>query len=215
MNDDELDRRLRESILSEEIDTSRVAQTVRDRIPVRRRHVPGWAVAAAGIIAMLAAGTLSYRTFLKEQAPPPQICVAAAQDHQREIVHGEPREWLTDLSAIQSLAQKQGVPASAVAALGTTGYRLERARLCFLQKQIFLHLVYSKDATQYSVYLRSLNSALDNDPRFGHSIQEASLGGEHSAYFETNRLTAVFVGRQADVAAFARSGAAVLEASKS
>ena len=64
-------------------------------------------------------------------------------------------EWLTDLPAIQSLAAKQGVPAAAIAALGTTGYRLERARLCLLKKQIFLHLVYSKRRlTKYSVYLR-------------------------------------------------------------
>lgn len=214
MTDDELDQRLRGSILSEEIDTSRVAHAVRDHIGVPRRHVPGWAVAAAGLIAMLGAGALSYRAFLKEQAPPP-VCAAAVEDHQREIVDGDPREWLTDLSAIQSLGQKRGVPASAFAALGTTGYRLERGRLCFLTGQIFLHLVYSKDGSQYSVYLRSRNSPLDNGPRFAGSVQETSVGSEHSAYFQTNQLTAVFVGRQAGVASFARSGAAALQASRS
>jgi hypothetical protein len=215
MTDDELDQRLRGSILSEEIDTSRVAHAVRDHIGVPRRHVPGWAVAAAGLIAMLGAGALSYRTFLKEQAAP-AVCAAAAQDHQREIVDGDPREWLTDLSAIQSLGQKRGVPASAVAALGTTGYRLERGRLCFLAGQIFLHLVYSKDGSQYSVYLRSRNPPLDNGPRFDNTVREVSVGPEHSAYFQTNQLTAVFIGRQAGVvASFAHSGAAALQASKS
>jgi hypothetical protein len=205
MTDHELDERLRESILAEEPDTSRVAAAVREQIATRPVHVRGWVVAAAGLIAMIAASALSYRAFLKEQAPPP-LCVAAAEDHQREIIDGDPREWLTDLSAIQSLAQKHGVPGSAVGALATTGYRLERARLCFLERQIFLHLVYTKDASEYSVYLRSLNK----DARFDRSIREASVGAERFAYFDTGRLTAVFVG-QADVAAFARSGAAVLQ----
>ncbi len=53
-----------------------------------------------------------------------------------------------------SRGEARAYPASAIAALGTTGYRLERARLCFLKKQIFLHLVYTKDGSQFSVYLR-------------------------------------------------------------
>ena len=115
-------------------------------------------------------------------------------------MNGEPRRWLSDVNAIQSLAQKQGVPASAISALATTGYRLERARLCFLKKQIFLHLVYTKDGSEYSVYLR---------PPSG--LFEGSVRGEGPlAYFETNRVTAVFVGHGADAMAFARAGARVL-----
>jgi hypothetical protein len=196
MTDDELDQRLRAAVLSDEIDTSRVELAIRDRI--RHRHVPGWIAAAAAVIAMVAASVLSYRIFHQEQTPP--ICVAAAQDHQREIVQGEPRPWLSDISAIQSLAEKQGVPASAITALDTTGYRLERARLCFLKKQIFLHLVYTKDGAEYSVYLRP-PSGLFND----------SVHGEEAlAYFETSRVTAVFVSHGADALAFARAGARVL-----
>src|SRR3984885_10003990 len=114
MTDDELDRRLRESILSEEIDASRLELALRNRLQTNRRTVPGWAVAAAALIAMVAASALSYRTFRAEQAPPP-LCVAAAQDHRTEIVNGEPRKWLTDLPDIQSLAEKQGVSLSAIA----------------------------------------------------------------------------------------------------
>jgi hypothetical protein len=196
MSDDELDQRVRASVLAEQIDTSRVEAAVLNRM--RQRHVPGWAVAAAAVIAMVGASVLSYRTFVKEQTPP--ICVAAAQDHQREIVQGEPRPWLSDIFAIQSLAEKQGVPASAIAALTTTGYGLQRARLCFLKKQIFLHLVYTKDGSEYSVYLRP-PSGLFND-----SVR----GGQALAYFETNRVTAVFVSHGADALAFARAGARVL-----
>jgi hypothetical protein len=191
MTDDELDQRVRASILSEEVDTAPLERSIRERIQFMRTRlrVPRWAfVAAAGIALAIA--------FFRPEAPP--ICIAAAQDHQREIVNGEPRPWLSDLSAIQSLAEKQRVPASAVTALATTGYRLERARLCFLKKQIFLHLVYTKDGSQYSVFLRPPSRLFNNSVR----------GQENLAYFETNRLTAVFVshGTGAGALAFARAG---------
>jgi hypothetical protein len=196
MTDDELDQRVRGAVLSERIDTAPLERSIRERI--RRPRVPRWAYIAAASIIVAIAGGLGYRSFFKPPAPP--ICVAAAQDHEREIVNGEPRPWLSDISAIQSLAEKQGVPASAITALGRTGYRLERARLCFLKRQIFLHLVYTKDSAEFSVFLRP-PSGLFND----------SVRGEETlAYFETNRVTAVFVSHGADVLAFARAAASVL-----
>jgi hypothetical protein len=197
MTDDELDQRVRAAVLSEQIETARLEHSIRARI--RRPRAPRWAfVAAAGIVLAVVAGGVANRAFLKPPTPP--ICIAAAQDHQREIVNGEPRRWLSDISAIQSLAQKQGVPASAVTALGTTGYRLERARLCFLKKQIFVHLVYTKNNAEFSVYLRPPSGLLNNSVR----------GEKTLAYFETNRVTAVFVSHGADALAFARAGARVL-----
>jgi hypothetical protein len=193
MTDGELDRRLRDSILSEEVDTSFVAAAVRDRIRKPRR-VALWVLAAA-------AASIALGVSLWPQIPP--VCVAAAQDHEREIVKGEPRRWLTELSAIDSLAEKQGVPASALAALGTTGYRLQRARLCFLKKQIFVHLVYTKDGSQYSVYLRPRT----DEASFTNSVR----GAQNLAYFETNRLTAVFVSHGANAQAFARASAVAFQ----
>jgi hypothetical protein len=190
MTDDELDQRVRAAILSNEVDTSRLELVLRNQLRNQiqpDRYVPRWAAVAAGIIAMVLASILSYRTFVKERNTP-QLCIAAARDHQTEIVNGESREWLTDLPAIQSLGEKQGVPASALAALATTGYRLERGRLCFLKKQIYLHLVYTKDGDELSVYLRPRGSEL-----FDSSVREASVGSEHLAYFQTGRLTAVTV----------------------
>ena len=203
MTDDELDQRVRAAVLSEQVDTSHVELAVRNRI--RQRHIPGWAAAAAALIAMVGASVLSYRTFLKEQTPP--ICVAAAQDHEREIVKGEPRRWLTTLSAIESLAEKQGVPASAIAALDTTGYSLERGRLCFLNGRIFLHLVYTRNGDELSVYLKRRGSEFP----FHGSVRQASIGPEDLAYFQTDRLTAVFVDEwRGQAGAFARAGAKVL-----
>jgi hypothetical protein len=203
MTDDELDQRVREGILSEQVDTSRVAAAVRNQIPARTRHVPGWAVAAAAVIVTALATTFSYETFRKEQTP--ALCIAAAQDHEREIVKGEPRPWLTQLSAIRSIAEKQGVPASAIAALATTGYSLERGKLCFLNKQIVLHLVYARDGQEISVFLQPRNS----DSARG-SVREANVGTENTAYFESHRLTAVFVTHYSGAAAFARAGVQVL-----
>ena len=193
MTDDQLDQRVRESILAEPIDTSRVAATVRGQIRQRRR-IPRWRFVA--IAASIALG------FFLWPRSAPALCVAAAQDHEREIVRSDPRRWLTDQPSIDSLAQKQGVPASAITALGTTGYHLERARLCFLKKQIFLHLVYTKDGSQYSVYLRPLTE----EASFSGSVR----GSESLAYFQTRRVTAVFVSQTADARAFARAGARVL-----
>jgi hypothetical protein len=207
MTDEELDQRLRERVLSEDVDTSRVELAIRNQIRTNRRTVPGWGVAAAAVIAMVLAAGFSYRTFRREQAPP--VCVAAAQDHEREIVNGEPRPWLSDISAIESLAAKQGVPASTVAALGTTGYRLERARLCFLNKQIYLHLVYAKDGGEFSVYLRPRG----REP-LGNSVHQIDLGPDNLAYFQMHGLTAVFVSHHsgaANVLAFARAGAKALQ----
>jgi hypothetical protein len=143
----------------------------------------------------IAAG-IALAAFFWPRTPP--VCVAAAQDHEHEIVRSEPRRWLTDLSAIEALAEKQGVPAAAIPALGNSGYRLERARLCFLNKQIFLHLVYTKDGEQFSVYLRPLTQ----EASFSDSVR----GSEGLAYFQTKHVTAVFVSQTADAQAFARTG---------
>jgi hypothetical protein len=196
MTDDELDQRVRAGILAEEIDTTRLERSIRERLkrPLLRR----WALAIAASFALAITGGVAYRTFLRPQTPP--ICVAAAQDHEREIVQGAPRPWLSDVSAIQSLAEKQGVPVSAIVALNTTGYSLERGRLCFLNKQIFLHLVYTKDGVEFSVYLRPPSGLFDDSVR-----GEGTL-----AYFETNRVSAVFVSHGADALAFARAAATVL-----
>lgn len=203
MTDDELDQRVRERVASEEVDTSRVAAAVRNQIQPKR--IPRWAAVAAGVVAMAGASLLSYRAFHKE-APPP-ICIDAARDHDREVVKSQPRRWLTELSSIEALGEKQGVPASAIAALATTGYHLERGRLCFLNKQIFLHLIYTRNGGELSVYLRPR----DVESPVDRTIRRASIGPEDLAYFQTDRLTAVFVDAWTSQAAeFARAGVRVL-----
>jgi len=203
MTDDELDQRVRESILSEEIDATSLERSIRARL--RRPGMPRWLFAAAAGIVLAIGGGLVYRGFFKPQTPP--ICLAAVQDHEREVLRSEPRRWLSGLSAIESLAEKQGIPASAVAALNTTGYNLERGRLCFLNRQIFLHLVFTRNGDALSVYLKRRGS----DSPFDGSVRQASVGPEDLAYFQTDRLTVVFVDAwRGQAVAFARAGAKVL-----
>lgn len=203
MTDDEFDQRVRASILAEELDTARLEHSIRERI--RRPRVARWALATAASIALVIAGGLAYRAFFQ---PTPLICVAAARDHNYEIVNGAPREWLSDPAAILSLAAQQGVPSTAIAALATIGYRWEGGRLCSLNKQIFLHLTYSKDDLELSVYLRPGGPQSPVD----RAVHEASVGTEDLAYFQTDRLTAVFVAEHspAEALAFARAAARVL-----
>jgi hypothetical protein len=200
MTDDELDQRVRASLLSEEQDTALLERSIRERL--HRPRVQRGAVAVAAGLALIVAGGFAYRQFFGPRTPP--VCIAAARDHSAEVANGLPREWLPDVHAIQSLAAQQGIPAEAITALGTTGYRFERGRLCFLKNQIFLHLVYTKGDEVFSVYLRRR----DPEMGFGPSIRQASFDTEELAYFQTDRMTVVFVDEQmkTEALAFARAG---------
>ena len=116
--------------------------------------------------------------------------------HRSDCVGSHPKSTSAKrkFPALSSTPRLQPHP-SAIAALSTTGYRLERGRLCFLKRQIYLHLVYTKDGDEWSVYLRPRGSE-----SLGSSVREASVGSEDLAYFQTGRLTAVTVARRGAVA---------------
>ena len=63
MTDDELDQRVRASILAEELDTARLERSIRERI--RRPRLARWALATAASIALVIAGGLAYRAFFQ------------------------------------------------------------------------------------------------------------------------------------------------------
>ena len=155
---------MRSAVLTEQIDVAPLERSIRGR--VGKRVLPRWAVPVAAGLAIIIAGGQSRTCALLRR------CRGS--------------------SAIQFLAEKQGLPPSAIAAIGTTSYSLERARLCFLKKQIFLHLVYTRDGEEFSVYRRLRGS----QSPFDGSVREASLGPEDLADFQTDRLAAVVVSRQ-------------------
>jgi anti-sigma factor RsiW len=218
------DARLREIVLSEELDEATVSRLVRERIaadsgvPARAgllSRIPRrWVAAAIGAAAVLLLVGLGYRGLLGPRVA--RVYADAAQDHRREIIEQEPRRWLADPAQIAALAEQQGISGTAVLALAPDGYHLGRGRLCWLDGRIFLHLVYSNGAQEISLFLRQREAAPLLGPAgeevYGKPLHTSGLGNEHVAAFETSRLTAVVVTDQSAEAAlrFARLASAAL-----
>jgi len=218
-----LDARLREVILAEETNVTRVDRRVRELIAAEAEGTPvpqlqprprRWALATMGIAAALLLAATGYRTLLGTHVA--RVYADAATDHRLEIVQQEPRSWLTDSSQIAALAAGQGIPASAVTALASGGYRLGRAKFCWLDGRVFLHLVFSGGGQEFSVYLRQRDdNPLPGPAREisnGRTLCASDLGKEHVASIETAHLMAMIVTDQSAEAAlsFARFASAVL-----
>ena len=177
---------------------------------LRRR----WVMAAIGAAAALLIVAAGYRGLLGPRVAP--VYAAAALDHRLEVVQKTPRPWKVDLSEVAALAEKQGIPVSAPVALSSGPYRLERAKLCFLDGRIFLHLVYSDGTQEFSVYLRQRGAeslpgrARETDN--GRVLRTSNPGAEHVASFQTDGLTVMVVTDQSSDAAlhFARFAATAL-----
>ncbi|HTZ99425.1 MAG TPA: anti-sigma factor [Candidatus Aquilonibacter sp.] len=201
----ELDARMHEIVAAEHVDSGRVERWIRERIaadppskvtPISwRSRRRSWMAAAMGMAALLLLAAAGYRTFRPHVAP---VYADAARDHEREVVEGVPRQWLSDRASISELAEKQGIAASAPFALSSGPYHIERARLCFLDGRIFLHVVYSAGAREFSVYFRVRGSeSLPGSPREvdnGRLVHSSVLGSEQVASLQTEDLTVVAVG---------------------
>lgn len=196
------DSLLRAEVLSEPIDSAGVERMVRQSIAAEsRRRV----LLVAGVAAVLALAVFGIRTALRPASTP--VYAAAAWDHRIEIVEGQPREWFTDAASIENLARSQGIAESAVHALAPAGYRLARGKICFLNGQLFLHLVYasaSGRSENVSLFLRRADG--------NRSIHAETRGAEHVAGFQEHQLTALVVTEQPGNAAerLARSAFATL-----
>lgn len=193
------DSLLRRSVLAEPADSSRVERSVRQIIANESRR--RW-LGVAGIAAALLLAALGTWVALRQRAIP--VYAAAARDHRIEIVDGQPRQWFTDRTSIGSLARAQGVPDSAIDAMAPAGYRLEKGKVCRLDGQLFLHLVYVNGAANFSIFLRRAGG--------GGRWHTESRGAEHVAGFEEHQLAALVVTEQGGDAAerVARSAASVL-----
>jgi hypothetical protein len=203
----QLDARMREIIESEDVDSTSVESWIRARIgteprsnvtPISVRQSPPkrrrWIV-AAGIAAALLLAAAGYRGLMSAHVAP--VYADAAKDHQSEVVNQVPRHWLSDRAAISALAEGQGIAAAAPFALSSGPYHLERARLCFLDHLIFLHVVYTDGAREFSVYFRVRgNQSLPGVPGEidnGRVLHASTLGTEQVASLQTNSLTVVAV----------------------
>jgi anti-sigma factor RsiW len=198
----EMDRMLRAGVLAEDLNTSALDSRVSAQIASsekRRRAVSRrWLAIAASVVAGLIVAGLSYRAFVNRQTA--RVYADAARDHRNEVIYQQPRRWLADPAAIETLAVQQGLRVATVTALAPSGYHLEHGKLCRLDGRAFLHLVYSDRGHEFSLFLRQGDGdALPGKPREtvnGRLLHTADLGDEHLACFQSDRLALMVVGDQ-------------------
>jgi len=200
------DTRLQEAMAEEPADTHGVEQRVMRQIARERMRrwlvrglVPGLAAAAAIAAAVL------YLTSPRGTPVNPAILADAARDHTVEVVKQAPRRWRTAPADIAAIETSQGISDSDVKALETTGYKLERAKICRLGGTPYMHLVYGKNGREFSVYMRV---------RGAQSVREtASNSGDlQLAAFTRGRVQAVIVtdAPRGECARFTRDAEAAL-----
>lgn len=211
----ECDAELREAILADGIDVAALNHRIRERISAGERTRSRWPLAVAAAIAAVAlTAGIGYRTIHKPVTA--ILCVHAAEDHHGEVVDKQPRKWLSNPEQIEALARRNGVASLIPAAIASGGYHLDRGRACRLEGAVFVHLVYSNGANEFSLFLSSRDAKpLAGDIRDranGRAIYAASHGQEHLSYFRNGDLTAVVVTNQSEAAtlSIARSASSVL-----
>jgi anti-sigma factor RsiW len=187
-----MDGRLRDVFSSALPDTAAIQQTIRGHIASERSR--RWMMIAAA--AVLCASVLGYRTLRPER-----LFSDAAQDHRMEVVEHQPRRWRTDPAEIGKLAARYGL--SNVNA--PAGYRLEHAKMCGLDGEPALHLVYTNGLREFSVFVLKRSGASKKNPHI------VSVGAEHLAAFQTERLEVIATGGSGEECLqFARTAANAL-----
>ena len=198
----DVDRALREGVRADPVQAVTLEHRVRARIAAERRpRAMMWmAAAAAAVAAIVVMGVLGSQVLLTRPSTP--LCNDAAADHREEVINASYRAWRTTVPEIQVLADRPGVtvPLSA-----PPGYRLERGKLCRLEGHVYLHLVYTNGAQEFSLFLRQRGAELPPGPAKdianGRPLYTADRGHEHVAFLQTDRLTALIVTDQSSDAA--------------
>ncbi len=188
------DARLRKALCAGLPYAGEIEQTVWRRIARERSR--RWMTMASAAVVLLAA-VLGYRMLR-----PNGLYRDAALDHRQEVVEHQPRRWRTDPAEIEKLAARYQL--TDLAALAPQGYRLEHAKMCGLDGQPALHLVYTNGVKEFSMFVRQGGGSA---PVSAHTV-----GLEHLARFRTARHEAVVVtdGSSGECLQFARVAAAVL-----
>jgi anti-sigma factor RsiW len=163
---------------------------------IARERSRRWMLVAAAA-ALLIAAVIGYRMLRPEK-----LYADAALDHRQEVAERQPRRWRTDPAEIEKLAVRYQL--TDLTALAPEGYRLEHAKMCGIDGQPALHLVYTNGVQEFSVFVRPGGG---KEPLSTHSV-----GSEHLARFRTARHEAVIVtdGSSGECLQFARVAAGVL-----
>jgi len=215
-----LDLQLQAAVQSEDPDVSGILLRVKQSIlaEAAAQVQPGshalwprrWIGLAIGAAATVLASVLAYNVLLGQRTA--RVYADAAEDHRDEVTLAQPRHWRTELAEIQALAETRGVSAEAVNALGGSGYRLERGRICQLEDHVYLHLVVTDGAREYSLFLRpSDGTPLPGSTREvvnGRAVHAAHDASEQVAGFESKQLLAIVVTEDSPEAAMRLARAA-------
>ena len=217
-----LDARLREVLLAREVDVTEVDRRVRaliaaeakgHKLPAFEPRWRRWAAVAVGFTAALVLVVVAYRSLGVRL---PRVYADAATDHRLEVTEHQPRPWLTDPEQIASLAEQQAIPPPALYRIASGRYHLVRGKLCYLDRRVFLHLVFSDGTREFSLYLRPRDararSGRVREIANGRPLCTADFDHDHVASVETPEVLAFLVTDQSADAALdlARFAATVL-----
>lgn len=154
-----------------------------------------WTFAAAA--ALVASVFIGYRVL-----QPPRLYADAALDHRQEVMERQPRHWRTDPAEIEKLAARYQL--ADVAALAPSGYRLEHAKMCGIDGQPALHLVFTNGVQEVSLFVRSQAGRK-------RGISATGVGDVHLASFQNDQIEIIATGgTNGDCLQFVRHAASVL-----
>jgi len=217
-----LDARLREVLLAREVDVTEVDRRVRGliaaeakghKLPAFEPRWRRWTAVAVGFTAALVLVVVAFRSL---GVHVPRVYADAATDHRLEVTERQPRPWLTDPGQIASLAAQQAIPPPTLYRIASGRYHLVRGKLCYLDRRVFLHLVFSDGTGEFSLYLRRRDATAQSgrvrEIANGRPLCTADFDHNHVASVETPQVIAFIVTDQSADAALelARFAAAVL-----
>lgn len=191
-----MDAQVRES-LAELPDASGIQKAVRRSIGQRRAAWWRLAGTAAAVIAVVALAQFG----LKRSSPGARVVSDAFRDHQAEVIDHQPRRWRTNSAEIETLAARYGL--ADVSSLAPAGYRLEHAKMCGLDHQPALHLVFTNGSQELSVFVRARVWE-------ENGLNTTAAGPLHAASFQNNRFAVIATGSSnADCMAVTKSAASL------
>jgi anti-sigma factor RsiW len=194
---DRLDVAVRESVRAMEVDPTPVVDRVRKQMQLSLGEPIRWRLSAWVAVAGIAVAVLILSIVLTRRTTEPGLFVDAAEDHSAEVVAHEPRDWVRGQTGIDQLVQRELATAGLVNALAPAGYHIDRAKVCELLGQHYVHLVYSNGGREVSFFARRR----DGERVPGETVQQVNgirvragqARGLQVAGFQASRLTILVV----------------------
>jgi anti-sigma factor RsiW len=195
---DQVDALLREAVLAEPVDASRVTEVVRKEmqghqptLTAPRRRV---LVAGCGLAIILAVIAIA----LTRKLHGATLYTYAAEDHIAEVVDRAPRPWTNGGPQIEQMLQQHLALSGLVQALAPDGYHIEHAMICPLSTQRYAHLIYSNGNREISFFIGQKDDkelpgeAIEHAN--GYSVHAGRVDGLQIAGFQTRQFNILLVG---------------------